>query len=91
MADILHVSETEFGKDADHDLDLAHIRTVVVTRDGRDRTGVMSAEAYRRLTHGDRQVYAAGELPNGIVEAIHRTEVDPRHRHLDGLIKDWTP
>jgi hypothetical protein len=36
-------------------------------------------------------VYAAGELPDAIVEAVRRSEMDPRHQHLDALIKDWTP
>lgn len=39
----------------------------------------------------NRQVFAAGELPEAIVEAVANTEMDPRHHHLDKLIKDWTP
>lgn len=39
----------------------------------------------------DRTVYAAGELPDDIVDAIARTEMNPRHSHLDALIEDWEP
>jgi PHD/YefM family antitoxin component YafN of YafNO toxin-antitoxin module len=91
MANILRVSETEFDRQVDRYLNLALTRTVIVTRDGQDRTVMMSAGEYQRLKRRDRQVYAAGELPDETVEAIRRGEVDPRHQHLDDLIKDWTP
>lgn len=91
MADILRVSETEFGKVVDRYLDLALTRTVIVTRNGQDRTVMISVGEYQRLKRRDRQVYAAGDLPDEIFEAIRRSELDPRHRHLDDLIKDWTP
>lgn len=39
----------------------------------------------------DRQVFAAGELSEDMIDAISRTEMDPRHQHLDELIKDWAP
>jgi hypothetical protein len=92
VADTLRVSETEFGKGVDRYLDLALTRTVIVTCDGQDRTVMISAGEYYRLKHRDRRVYAAGELPDEIVEAIRRrSEVDPRHQDLDDLIKDWTP
>jgi len=64
---------------------------VIVTRNGRDRTVVISAEKYQHLKRRDRQVYAAGDLPDEMFEAARRSKVDPRHRHLDELIKHWTP
>nr|WP_294557215.1 type II toxin-antitoxin system Phd/YefM family antitoxin [uncultured Rhodopila sp.] len=91
MADILRVSGTEFGQQVDRNLDLALTRTVIVTRDGQDRTVIIPAGEYQRLKRRDRQVFAAGELPDELVEAIRHSEVDPRHQHLDDLIKDWTP
>jgi PHD/YefM family antitoxin component YafN of YafNO toxin-antitoxin module len=91
MADILRVSETEFGNQVDRYLDIALTRTVILTRDGQDRTVIIPAGEYQRLKRRDRQVYAAGDLPDEIFEAIRRSEVDPRHRQLDDLIKDWTP
>ena len=91
MADMIRVSGTEFGQQVDRYLDLALTRTVIVTRDGQDQTVMISAEEYLRLKRRDRQVYAAGELPDEIIEAIRRSEVDPRHQHLDDLIKDWNP
>ncbi len=63
----------------------------MVTHNGRDRTVMISASEYQRLKRRDRQVFAAGELPEDMIDAISRTEMDPRHQHLDELIKDWTP
>ncbi|MDR3489789.1 MAG: hypothetical protein P4M05_33485 [Bradyrhizobium sp.] len=39
----------------------------------------------------DRQVLASGEVPDEMIEAMPSAKMDPRHRHLDDLVKDWTP
>jgi PHD/YefM family antitoxin component YafN of YafNO toxin-antitoxin module len=88
MANTVRVSTAEFGKDVGRYEELALNQTVIVTHDGRDTTVMISAEEYQRLKRRDRQAFAAGELPDEIVEAIARSEMDPRHRHLDALIED---
>lgn len=90
MASMVRVSSTQFGKEVGRFQDLALGQPVVVTRNGRDRTVMISAEEYQRLKRRDRQVFAAGELPEEMIEAVARSEMDPRHRHLDDLVKDWT-
>ena len=85
------VSATEVGKAVGRYQDVALSEPVIGTSNGRDRTVVIAAEEYRRLKRRDRTVYAAGELPDEIVEAIARTEMDPRHDHLNSLIEDWKP
>jgi PHD/YefM family antitoxin component YafN of YafNO toxin-antitoxin module len=91
MVDTIRVSATEFSKEVGRYQDLALGQAVIVTRNGRDRTVMISAEEYQRLKRRDRQVYAAGELPDEMIEAIRQSEMDPRHQHLDALIEDWTP
>ena len=91
MGNTVRVSAAEFSQEVGRYQDLALSQTVIVTRNGRDRTVMISAEEYQRLKRRDRQVYAAGELPAELIEAIRSSEMDPRHRHLDELIKDWTP
>jgi hypothetical protein len=88
---MIRVSSTEFGKEVGRYQDLALSQPVVVTRNGRDRTVVISADEYQRLKRRDRQIFAAGELPDDIADAVGRAEMDPRHQHLDTLLKDWTP
>jgi hypothetical protein len=38
-----------------------------------------------------RQIFAAGELPDDVAEAVGHTEMDARHAPFDDLIKDWKP
>lgn len=87
---MIRVSSTEFGKEVGRYQDAALSQPVVVTRNGRDRTVMISVEEYQRLKRRDRQVFAAGEAPEEIVEEVKNSEMDPRHRHLDDLVKDWT-
>ena len=91
MTNMIRVSSTEFGKEVGRYQDAALSQPVIVTRNGRDRTVMISVEEYQRLKRRDRQVFAAGEAPEEIVEAVRISEMDPRHRHLDDLVKDWTP
>ena len=88
---MIRVSATEFSKEVGRYQDAALTQPVIVTRNGRDRTVMISAEEYARLKRRDREVFGAGELPESTVEAIRNVKMDPRHNHLDDLIKDWTP
>jgi PHD/YefM family antitoxin component YafN of YafNO toxin-antitoxin module len=91
MTEMIRVSSTEFGKEVGRYQDVALSQPVIVTRNGRDRTVMISVEEYQRLKRRDRRVFAAGEAPDEIIEAVRNSEMDPRHRHLDDLVKDWTP
>jgi PHD/YefM family antitoxin component YafN of YafNO toxin-antitoxin module len=91
MTDMIRVSSTEFGKEVGRYQDMALAQPVIVTRNGRDRTVMISADEYIRLKRRDRQVFTVGELPDETVEAIRNSKMDERHRHLDDLITDWTP
>lgn len=91
MDDAVRVSAAEFGKEVGRYQELALSQPVIVSSIGQDQTVLISAQEYRRLKHRDRQVYAAGELPDELVEAVRRSDMDPRHQHLDELINDWAP
>jgi PHD/YefM family antitoxin component YafN of YafNO toxin-antitoxin module len=91
MTDMIRVSSTEFGKEVGRYQDMALAQPVVVTRNGRDRTVMISADEYMRLKRRDRRVFVTGELPDDMAEAIRTAKMDERHRHLDDLITDWTP
>ena len=88
---MIRVTSTEFGKEVGRYQDAALAQPVVVTRNGRDRTVMISADEYRRLKRRDRQVFATADLPDDLVEAIASAKMDPRHDHLNDLLKDWTP
>ncbi|MDR3474843.1 MAG: type II toxin-antitoxin system Phd/YefM family antitoxin [Devosia sp.] len=89
---MIRVPSTEFGKEVGRYQDVALTQPVFVTRNGRDRTVMISAEEYHRLKRRDRQVFATAEAPQEIIEAVKQSEMDPRHKHLDDeLLKDWKP
>jgi hypothetical protein len=56
------------------------------TGDGHQRKPLGSPPA-----RPNRRVVLTTDLPEEWVEAIRRAEVDPRHAHLDKIIKDWKP
>ena len=89
--DMIRVSSTEFGKEVGRYQDAALSQPVMVTRNGRDRTVMISAQEYHRLKRRDRTVFATADLPAEVVEAVRHARMDPRHNHLDDLLTDWTP
>jgi PHD/YefM family antitoxin component YafN of YafNO toxin-antitoxin module len=59
------------------------VQPVAITRNGRERLVVLSAEEYRRLRRCSREVLRAGDLNDAELDAIAKTEMDPRHQNLD--------
>ncbi len=39
----------------------------------------------------NRRVYTVGELPDEIIDAVRRAEVDPKYAYLDEELNDWKP
>src|SRR5271166_2003060 len=91
ITDMIRISSTEFGKEVGRYQDVALSQPVIVTRNGRDRTVMISAEEYLRLKRRDRQVLSTADMPEDMVEAVRKSEMDSRHDHLDELLKDWAP
>ena len=88
---MIRISSAEFGKEVGRYQDAALTQPVIVTHNGRDRTVMISAHEYQRLKRRDRQVLATADAPADIIEAVRNSTMDPRHNHLDDLLKDWTP
>lgn len=85
---MIRVSSTKFAREVGRYQDAAQSQAIVVTRNGRDRAVLISADEYYRLKRFDRQVLSAGELPDDLVEAIHDAAMDPRHEDLYGFSED---
>jgi prevent-host-death family protein len=77
MADMIRVSSTEFGKEVGRYQDAALSQPVVVTRNGRDRTVMISADEYRRLKKRDREVLGIEDFAEVDIEAVRRAEPSP--------------
>jgi prevent-host-death family protein len=80
---MMTVSAAEFQRHFGRYQDEALTQPVAITRNGRHRLVVISADEYWRLKRRDREVLRAEELSDEDSAAIARTEIDPRHDHLD--------
>jgi len=74
MNDMVRVTAGDFGREVGRYQDLALTQPVIITRNGRDRTVMISVEEYHRLKRRDRQVLAAWEFSPEDLEAIRRSE-----------------
>ena len=74
LADMIRVSSTEFGKEVGRYQDVALSQPVIVTRNGRDRTVIISADEYRRLKRRDREVLGIEDFTDADIEAVRHAE-----------------
>jgi len=90
---IIHmkVSTAEFVKNYGTLADKALKEPVIITKNGRDRLVVLSAEEYARLKRRDRRVVRTGDLSEDEVAAIAKAEVPAEYGQLDEELKDWQP
>jgi PHD/YefM family antitoxin component YafN of YafNO toxin-antitoxin module len=76
-----------YGTLADHALK----EPVTITKNGRDRLVILSADEYARLKRRDRRVVRTGELSDEDLALIAKAEVPAEYAHLDEELKDWRP
>lgn len=60
---------------------------VEITRHGRREFVLMSAEHYDWLVAAAKRSHRATETPDVVLGAIERAAMDPKHAHLDELLK----
>ena len=72
MNDMIRISSFELGREPGRYEDAAQSRPVMVTRDGRDRMVLISAEEYRRLKRRDREVLDIGDFTEADAAAVRR-------------------
>jgi prevent-host-death family protein len=88
---VVRVSSTEFQREVGRYTDMALSQPVTVTRNGRDRNVLISAEEYERLKRRDRQALYAEELSQEDLDAIALAEVPAEFAHLDSELDDHKP
>lgn len=59
---------------------------IAITHHGRERLVLLSMEEYTRLKNRERKSYAVEELPEWIVEAVAKAEMDPKFDELNRLL-----
>jgi prevent-host-death family protein len=79
----MNVPSAEFQRNIGLYQDKALSEPVFVTRNGRERTVLISVEEYTRLKQRDREALRVEELSADEIEAIAHTEMAAEHSHLD--------
>ncbi len=80
---MVKVSSAEFQKNFGRYQDIALTQPVTITRNGRDRTVLISAEEYRRLKRRDRRVMSLSDFTPEDIVAIERAAPPPESARHD--------
>ncbi len=81
------VSAAEFQRQIGQYQDRALVEPVMVTRNGRERLVLLSAEEYRRLKHLDRLALPVTALSEADLAAIAAAEVPAAYAALDDELR----
>jgi prevent-host-death family protein len=84
---MVRVSSAEFQKNVGRYNDIALTQPVTVTRNGRDRTVVISAEEYQRLKRRAREVLTLDDLGEEDLALVRATKPSPAAVRYDGELK----
>ncbi len=87
----MKVSTADFIKNYGTLADKALTEPVVITKNGRDRLVMLSAEEYARLKRRDRRVVRLEDFTDAEMARIAQAEVPAEEAHLDAELKDWKP
>ena len=84
---MIQVSDLEFQRNFGKYQDLAQLEPIVITRHGRPAFVLMPAKQYDLLKAVRMRAHKTTEAVEMVVEAVERAEMDPRHEHLNELMK----
>ena len=82
-APMIKIPDAEFQRHIGRFQDVALIQPVAVTRNGRERTVMISAEAYDRLKRHDRQVLTLADFTEADVAALEATRAPDTSKAFD--------
>ena len=86
----MRVTSTEFQQNIGRYQDAAQQEPVVITKNSRPHTVLISAVLFKIVMEG-RIARPVEELDDDTLKAIAKSTVPPEFAALDDLIKDWTP
>lgn len=88
MHDMIKVSAAEFQRNIGRYQDMALIQPVAVTRNGRERTVLISTDEYRRLKRRDRQVMTLADFTDADIAALELTRAPDSSKAYDHELDD---
>jgi PHD/YefM family antitoxin component YafN of YafNO toxin-antitoxin module len=86
-ANMVRVSAAEFQRNIGRYQDMALVQPVAVTRNGRDRTVMISVEEYRRLKRRDRHVLELQDFTDADIAALEQTRAPEASKAFDDELK----
>jgi len=84
---MMKVAAAEFQKNIGRYQDMALTQPVTVTRNGRERTVLISAEEYQRLKNRDRQVLTLDDWTDEDIEVLKNSDAPPQAAQFDHEVK----
>ena len=87
----MKVTTADFIKKYGTLADRALSEAVTITKNGRDRLVVISADEYARLKRRDRRAVRLEDFTDAEIAAIGESKMPPGFEHLDEELKDWKP
>lgn len=87
----MRISTAEFIKNYGTLADKALQEPVMITKNGRDRLVVLSAEEYARLKRRDRRVVKLEDFTEDEMAKIAAAEAPTEELALDAELADWHP
>ncbi len=87
----MKVTTADFIKNYGTLADTALSEPVTITKHGRDRLVLVSADEYARLKRRDRRVVRLEDFTEDEMALIARAQAQGEDAHLDAELKDWKP
>ena len=84
---MIKVSAAEFQRNIGRYQDIALTQPVVVARNGRERTVMISVEEYYRLKQRDRRVMALEDFTDEDIAALEETRAPEAAKAFDNELK----
>jgi prevent-host-death family protein len=87
VMNMIKVSAAEFQRNIGRYQDAALVQPVAVTRNGRERTVMISVEEYYRLKRRDRQVLGLDDFSDDDIAALEATRAPESSKAFDHEIE----
>ena len=84
---MIKVSAAEFQRNIGRYQDMALTQPVVVARNGRERTVMISVEEYHRLKRRDRRVMGLEDFTDEDIAALEKTRAPEAAKAFDSELK----
>src|SRR5215467_11701625 len=87
VSNMIKISAAEFQRNIGRYQDMALVQPVAITRNGRERTVMISVEEYYRLKRRDRHVLELKDFTDADIAALEQTRAPESSKAFDDELK----